>query len=669
MRFGSRRAPCFRLSSASLLVATVAAFTVTACDDAQLVGKAGDPGAPTAKLTLSVLSGLAPLDAVLDASASRAFLNDDKLHFFFDLDGDGTFEEDADDVDHFNAVYTKGGTFAPAVRVIGSDGRFDVASASIVVEGENLPRTADIDVDSNNDGAIDPLDDAVELDSAAAFLANVDDDNGDGERDRDTGELDDDDVAEVIIRRVIELGTARVSVKIAPEIARARTVLWQGNKILSSADVVDSVIEGVGAGDVSLRLEAFTGRTADWDGALTITVSVVEAGQNISTDVVTMRAAPVLFPSNLQRPKHLYVLDVPQGGDNNVALLDAFGSLPDGVELTAVNGDRYEFDRWMQDNWEVGTQLVPKRNGGFKEMITAMQTQRSYGGQGLETFVPQEWLGRDRGFFFPGGAESSHNYGGNLEVSPPTSDDPFGRMLFGGGTSTLSGSRNVDTMNDNQVSFLNAQELQAPALELSSEWLAVGHIDEFFQVVPDLSPDEGGRDFKIVIASPALAREVLVSMRAQGLGDALVFSTRRSRYSVDEILDAEQFNALNEAAQQRIDEQQALMISVLGLRADDFRAVPVLFDEIDSGLVAAFNPGIQNLVTVGDRLFAPDPEGPDNDGVDAWQAATLQALADTDLDVIFVDVFESYHELLGEAHCGTNLEREAPSTPWWTVKR
>ena len=139
---------------------------------------------------------------------------------------------------------------------------------------------------------IDPLDDAVELDSAAAFLANVDDDNGDGERDRDTGELDDDDVAEVIIRRVIELGTARVSVKIAPEIARARTVLWHGNKILSSADVVDSVIEGVGAGDVSLRLEAFTGRTADWDGALTITVSVVEAGQNISTDVVTMRAAP-----------------------------------------------------------------------------------------------------------------------------------------------------------------------------------------------------------------------------------------------------------------------------------------------------------------------------------------------------------------------------------------
>jgi protein-arginine deiminase len=132
--------------------------------------------------------------------------------------------------------------------------------------------------------------------------------------------------------------------------------------------------------------------------------------------------------------------------------------------------------------------------------------------------------------------------------------------------------------------------------------------------------------------------------------------------------DAEQFSALNEAAQIRIDEIKDTLKATLGLDDDDFRPVPVLFNEVDSGLVAAFNPGIQNLVTVGDRLFVPDPEGPDDDGTDAWQRATVASLADTELDVIFVDVYLSYHELLGEAHCGTNLERAPYATPWWSVQ-
>jgi protein-arginine deiminase len=177
-----------------------------------------------------------------------------------------------------------------------------------------------------------------------------------------------------------------------------------------------------------------------------------------------------------------------------------------------------------------------------------------------------------------------------------------------------------------------------------------------------------------VIASPALARESLLAAQRAGQGSALVFAGRSASFSVDQILGAEDFLALNEAAQARIDSIQARMEETLGLSNDDFRAVPVLYDEVDSdGLVAAFNPGIQNLVTVGDRLFVPDPEGPDVDGQDVWQQATVAALADTGLDVVFVDVFASYHELFGEAHCGTNLERapwtmlEQPTTAWWNV--
>src|SRR5690606_37650928 len=142
-----------------------------------------------------------------------------------------------------------------------------------------------------------------------------------------------------------------------------------------------------------------------------------------------------------------FVMNVPDREDNNVALLGAFEALPDDVDLYTTRADDYFRDRWMQDNWEVGSQTVPGTDGAVKEMITALQLERDYGGQGLDAFVPEEWMGPNRGFLYPGGAESSHNYGGNLEVAPPTADFPFGRMLYGGGDTTLTGRRNPDTMN------------------------------------------------------------------------------------------------------------------------------------------------------------------------------------------------------------------------------
>lgn len=642
-------------------------WSLAGCSDCGLVGEAGGDGAPTAMLTVDPTTGQAPVRVVFDASESQPANDGDVLAFEFDP-GTGTFAARQDDPT-FAHTYVDGGVFEARVRVRGPDGRFDIASLRLEVEPENPPRTADVDADNNHDGEIGGGDDAIETTSSAAFITNVDDDNGDGQRDRQDSPLNptDDDMTDIVVRKVRDLGGAKVFVEIQPPgIARERTRVWQGDTVILEAGTERGEVVDVGRDDVTLRLEALTGRTIDWDGLLRIHVTVEEEGVVVSEDTVSMRAAPVIFPDNLQAPRRLYVMDIPDGEDNNRALLSALRSLPEGVELQTTDVLTYSYDRWMQDNWEVGSQTVPI-SGGVKEMITALQIQRSYGGRGLETFVPGEWVSAGRGYFFPAGAESSHNYGGNLEVSPPTTNDPLGRMLYGGGTTMLSGASNVDTMNAEQVGFLDAQEVQGPAIELSSEWLAVGHIDEIFQFVPDLEPS-GAHPFKVVIASPRLARDVLVALRAAGKGSSRAFANRAKSYSVDEMLDAENFNALNEAAQIRIDEVQAKLQETLGLVDDDFRPVPVLFNEVDSGLVAAFNPGIQNLVTVGDRLFVPDPEGPDDDGEDAWQRATLESLADTELDVIFVDVFESYHELLGEAHCGTNVERAPYSTPWWSIE-
>ena len=33
----------------------------------------------------------------------------------------------------------------------------------------------------------------------------------------------------------------------------------------------------------------------------------------------------------------------------------------------------------------------------------------------------------------------------------------------------------------------------------------------------------------------------------------------------------------------------------------------------------------------------------------------------------FLDVFESYHLLMGEAHCGTNVDRAPYAQSWWSL--
>jgi protein-arginine deiminase len=549
---------------------------------------------------------------------------------------------------------------------------------------EPPPRTADLDVDVDRDGDIDGDDDDGEDTLTTArggiFIGNVDDDDGDGVRDSRDSKFDDDfeDMTEIVVQPITGLDGARVVMHIAPGVAAARVRLWSTEGVVvhepasfeaeqpQEVDVAIAVAEDTA---VSLFIEAIAGRTADWDGRLTLSMSIVIANEDAiaSTDTIALRAAPVIFPDNTQAPRELYVLDIPQGQDNNSALVAALANVPAGAQLRAIDQAPFSGDRWMQDNMELGYQQRPSSTGR-QEVTMAMNTERDYGGAGLDRFVPEAWLSANRGYYYPSGDQTSHNYGGNLEVIPPTDRYPLGRMIYGGGQLTLSGASNPDTMNDNQVAFLNAQEAQGPALEVSSEWLEVGHIDEWFQVVPVVEPAAGSRGFVVVVASPQLARDITQSLRDNGGGESLFFRTRDTTYSVNEVLDAPRFAATNDAAELRIQAQVERMKSEFDLVDDDFRFVPVFYIDEGSTLVSAFNPGIQNLVTMGNRLFIPDPEGPLNaGGVDVFRAATEAALADTGHDLIFVDVYESYHLLLGEAHCGTNVVREPYERAWWEV--
>ncbi|MCG3129461.1 MAG: hypothetical protein FLDDKLPJ_00188 [Phycisphaerae bacterium] len=83
-------------------------------------------------------------------------------------------------------------------------------------------------------------------------------------------------------------------------------------------------------------------------------------------------------------------------------------------------------------------------------------------------------------------------YGGNLELIPPYTNHPLGRIVVG-------------SMPLAQVEFLNSQAVQAPVVQLDTSWLAVGHIDEYMSILPDPA------GFGIAFASPGYAKLLLES--------------------------------------------------------------------------------------------------------------------------------------------------------------
>lgn len=549
--------------------------------------------------------------------------------------------------------------------------------------------TADIVADTNRDGRVDSADEAGEDDwstaHGAVMVANLDDDDGDGKRDASddvlSGTTDLADLAPVILRRYRGLARdASVSLSVeAPAQSEVRIFADREGDIVElyapGSARVSIPAEWLSADDVRLFVEAIEGRHTGWDGLARITLTVAGSDGTTEQDSVMLRSAPVIFQDNTLDAKVLYVMkiDDPQL-DTNEPFFRALDTLrPRGVALYPVDQYRYQADRWLQDNMEFGYQVLPSETGPHL-VSTILETKRPTGRSGLEPFATGELLGRDTGYVFPGGRATSHNYGGNIEVSPPVtlpgSAFPWGRLVIGGGSlGQLDGTAREEHMTPRQRSFLDAQ-VQGPAVEVSTEWLAVGHIDEIMQMVPDLS-GASPRGFKVVIASPAQARRALERLRAEGDGRAVVFRGRSSQTTVREILDDETRMTFNAQAQARIDTVRSAMARGLGLTNADFVEVPVLYEPLNFDgeiLGAAYNPGIQNLVTLNDTLFVPDPEGPKVDGVDVFQALTREALEPLGLTVHFVDVFESYHEKMGEAHCGTGVLRAPHATAWWTVE-
>ncbi len=256
---------------------------------------------------------------------------------------------------------------------------------------------------------------------------------------------------------------------------------------------------------------------------------------------------------------------------------------------------------------------------------------------------------------------------GNTEVIPPHIDADGseyrqGRILRGRGSAPQM--RPDPTM----TTLLASQDAQAP-LWIDTAWLAVAHVDETISFVES----DARHGWSMLYNDPVEARTLLETVRDDyDRGDAVLFEGKSyprtgasAERTVEDVLDDPDIMAASARAAVEVDEQVQTISDEVGLDEDDLVAIPFLHEEQGSGHVA-YQPGIVNGISLTPDVFgAPDPQGPEIDGEDVFEAAVDERLEARGVQTHWIETWDVYHVGFGQVQCGSNTMRQLPATPWW----
>ncbi|NXW49495.1 PADI1 deiminase, partial [Nyctiprogne leucopyga] len=342
-----------------------------------------------------------------------------------------------------------------------------------------------------------------------------------------------------------------------------------------------------------------------FSGLVALHVTLLESPEKgsletpIFTDTVVFRVAPWIMTPNTATPLEVFVCST----DDNKDFVEAVGAVAEKAKclLTVCPPLENREDRWIQDEIEFGYVQAP-----HKTFPVVFDSPRD---RGLKDFPIKRILGPDFGYVArqaPEGASSLDSFG-NLEVSPPVTvqgkEYPLGRILIGSSFPRFGGRRMAKAVKG----FLAAQRVQAP-VELFSDWLHVGHVDEFLSFVP--APDRKG--FRLLLASPSACYQLLKEKQEEGFGEAAMFEglERVPKPTINEVLANEGLRRFNNYVQSCISWNRARLKKELGLTEPDILDIPQLFRGDTSSGAAAFFPDMVNMLVLGRHLGIPKPFGP-----------------------------------------------------------
>jgi hypothetical protein len=247
-------------------------------------------------------------------------------------------------------------------------------------------------------------------------------------------------------------------------------------------------------------IEALEYPGADFDGELTISLIIKDKlGIEHAKDEVKIQIAPFLMLPNTANSEKIYVTRVLEiDEDRNIivvnhALISAMKNILDHNRIVEIPGENYLQDEWVQDQFEIGYSKAPSSSMSVVWNLPRRDSLYFYGYRDDDSLV-----GPDFGHFdYIEGPPITPYFGGNVEVTPPFGQFPFGRIVIG------------NNMNDERMKdFLRAQKLQWPFIEIDVNWLDVGHVDEVINFIPGNSSNT----FKVLVADPALAIDLIETL-------------------------------------------------------------------------------------------------------------------------------------------------------------
>nr|XP_015814054.2 protein-arginine deiminase type-2 isoform X2 [Nothobranchius furzeri] len=420
-----------------------------------------------------------------------------------------------------------------------------------------------------------------------------------------------------------------------------------------------------GEGELNFYVEGLRFPDKDFDGLVTINLSLLEPicdgipETPIFTDKVVFRVAPWIMTPNTLPPVEVFVCST----RDNYQFLKGMNNFVSkcGQKLKICYEYMNRGDRWMQDELEFG--YIDSPHQCFPVVLDSPRDG------GLQGFSYEELLGPDFGYVTRVARNndvSSLDSFGNLEVSPPVTvngkEYPLGRIIIGVAFPTATKGRNMTQVVQD---FLWAQKVQKP-IALFSDWLIVGHVDEFMTFVP--APDRKG--FRLLLASPDAAYKLLKRLWSDGHAQVKMFEGLENQMprTVDDILSDENLRAENNYVQSCIDWNRDVLKRELGLDDDDIIDLPILFKLEKDFRAAAYYPDMVNMIVLGKNLGIPKPFGPRVNGRCALEAEMCSLMEALGLQCTFIDDFASYHKLLGEVHCGSNVRRKPFDFKWWNVE-
>uniref|UniRef100_A0A803XMD8 protein-arginine deiminase n=1 Tax=Meleagris gallopavo TaxID=9103 RepID=A0A803XMD8_MELGA len=365
---------------------------------------------------------------------------------------------------------------------------------------------------------------------------------------------------------------------------------------------------------------------AGFSGLVAFHVTLLESPEKglletpIFTDTVVFRVAPWIMTPNTLAPLEVFVCSVEDNEDFVAAVSALAEEAKCPVTICPLPENRN--DRWIQGP-----------DFGYVAQETPENTSS------LDSF-------------------------GNLEVSPPVTvrskEYPLGRILIGSSFPRFGGRRMAKAVRN----FLAAQRVQAP-VELFSDWLQVGHVDEFLSFIP--APDRKG--FRLLLASPSACYQLLREKQEMGYGEATMFHGLHGvpKLSINEILGNEALRKFNAYAQSCISWNRDILKRELGLAEQDIIDIPQLFQADDQARAMAYFPDMVNMLVLGRHLGIPKPFGPLVAGQCCLEERVRALLQPLGLSCTFINDFFSYHKLAGEVHCGTNVRRKPFAFKWWRM--